>query len=474
LLIDNTTHMVPIISPDTKEIVGYRYMMEEKTKVHVLKKRDHVHTTLGGMLASVTDKVESKRVNKDIVHLLKDEYDKNYNSRTQREFVKVGINSTDPRYKELFQMMPKDMRREMEAVWGEKNMFMREELADMIFGYRKFSLGTTLTQTKVFDEFHRINKTVKYIEGIMQEIVGIAKSKIVILNPIVITGNILSNILLSLTKGVPINYQRKHAGTAIAAINNYQQDIARRSELSNKLKAFRGTATAARIKELEVKLAEVEYDIKTNPVRPLIDEGLFQSIVEDVDTTTEREFTYLDQVTEFITNNKHIGKIPKIELMQEGFNQLTISKQTANYALALKVTQYSDFVARFAMHKWLTEEKGVSHADAVEEVVETFINYDIPQSKQLQYINDMGIFMFTKFLLRIQRVIYKISKHNPISSFALYAGQKAFGDMSDIHDSNLITASLLSRFELNPFGHVDDATDLSLLNFIPFFSMLFE
>ena len=44
--------------------------------------------------------------------------------------------------------------------------------------------------------------------------------------------------------------------------------------------------------------------------------------------------------------------------------------------------------------------------------------------------------------------------------------QNAFGNSDNILDSNLITADLLSRIELNPFGHINDAVDASLLNYL--------
>jgi hypothetical protein len=42
------------------------------------------------------------------------------------------------------------------------------------------------------------------------------------------------------------------------------------------------------------------------------------------------------------------------------------------------------------------------------EASKTFINYDVPTSQGLQYANDMGLFMFTKFFLRIQAVLMKL------------------------------------------------------------------
>jgi hypothetical protein len=46
--------------------------------------------------------------------------------------------------------------------------------------------------------------------------------------------------------------------------------------------------------------------------------------------------------------------------------------------------------------------------ESIVEASKTFINYDVPTSQGLQYANDMGLFMFTKFFLRIQAVLVKL------------------------------------------------------------------
>jgi hypothetical protein len=51
--------------------------------------------------------------------------------------------------------------------------------------------------------------------------------------------------------------------------------------------------------------------------------------------------------------------------------------------------------------------------------VETFVNYELPTSRELQYLNDMGGWIFTKYAIRIQKTLYKMIRDNPKSVVAL-------------------------------------------------------
>ena len=68
--------------------------------------------------------------------------------------------------------------------------------------------------------------------------------------------------------------------------------------------------------------------------------------------------------------------------------------------------------------------------------------------------------MFSKFLFRIQKVLFTILKERPASSLALLLTQNAFGEISDVMDSNLITGSVMGRVNLF-LGPLDSATEIS-------------
>ena len=77
---------------------------------------------------------------------------------------------------------------------------------------------------------------------------------------------------------------------------------------------------------------------------------------------------------------------------------------------------------------------------------DAFIVYGTPDSKLLQYMNDMGLVMFTKYFVRIQRVIRKGVVDHPISFLLAVLGQAAIMDIDDVHDQSLFTKDLTNIF----------------------------
>jgi hypothetical protein len=130
-----------------------------------------------------------------------------------------------------------------------------------------------------------------------------------------------------------------------------------------------------------------------------------------------------------------------------------------------RATQYSDFVARYTLYKHQTEQQGVPKDKALLIASETFINYDIPTGAGLQWMNDMGILMFTKFLFRIQKVILRQFRDSPGKALALEAAQLALADAPNITDQNLITYSVVDRLFPNV---VEDAYQFPIFNYLQY------
>ena len=76
------------------------------------------------------------------------------------------------------------------------------------------------------------------------------------------------------------------------------------------------------------------------------------------------------------------------------------------------------------------------------EIVNAFINYDKPQAPLLEYANSLGLFMFTKFALRIQPIIFKTVLNNPAKALMFLASQHVLWDSDDILEQNVFNKSL--------------------------------
>jgi hypothetical protein len=186
---------------------------------------------------------------------------------------------------------------------------------------------------------------------------------------------------------------------------------------------------------MEYRIAQLKESIARNPVKPLIDAGLMPTIVEDV-SVDQDQYTYkskfvkkIEDVTSSI--NPEVVNITKGILMTE---------DSTPYKVMSFATQSSDFLARYTLYEHMTNRdvNPMSHNEAVQYASDAFINYDIPTHRMMQYANDSGLMMFTKYYIRIQKMIGKIFKDNPGRAMALIAAEHWLGDQPTVLDSSML------------------------------------
>ena len=454
--------LVPITN-DKGATVGYRYMMSETNKVKLLEKDDRFDVIMGKMYGSIVDKANTVEVNRNVLKLAREDYIEGF-AEDPAGFVKIGEDSKDERYKEIYNMMPDQMKKDLKAIWGENNMVVREELVDLIFGYRKYSLEefklfgkeagkhTAQLINGIASTFFNINNFSGKFGQTLQEVVSVAKDNIVIKSGVVLLGNINSNNLLLYVKGVPLSDIVKQQSLALRALNDFMTEVKEKNGLERRLKTY--DLSPGQRKSMEAEVAQLKDNIKNNPVKELVDEGIFQSITEDVNVD---ESIYGQKEQLLRKAQPIIDKIPGLGI--DSYKQVYMTHDTAAYKLLLRGTQYSDFIARYALYQHNINTNKMPKDEALADIIETFVNYDIPTGREMQYINDVGLLMFTKFLFRIQKVIFKNFKEKPATSLAVYSLQEMFGDVSDIADSNLITSSIIGRLN-TPLDVIDSATYL--------------
>jgi hypothetical protein len=130
--------------------------------------------------------------------------------------------------------------------------------------------------------------------------------------------------------------------------------------------------------------------------------------------------------------------------------------QTGNAALV--ATQMGDFTARYVKMKYDIEEKGVSRDDAINDALQKFIYYNMPQNKYLQWMNDNGFMMFTKFFLRIQPVAIKLFADNPARAMTVLAAQRGvLSNIDSVWGENTANYAFMNgatrKFEPTPWQH---------------------
>lgn len=206
------------------------------------------------------------------------------------------------------------------------------------------------------------------------------------------------------------------------------------------------------------KEKELAKQIANSPLLPLLKKGQYQSIIDDVNLEKMDSTNIVE-----LYGDAMLGKLPKEarRIIDEAY----ISKDTETFQKLLKVVQYSDFVAKYALYDFQTKKKGMDSNVAMKLVSDMFVDYSLVQNKWVKYADDMSIFMFSKYLFRIQKAIARNFIENPIPMMSSMLAQRMTFDISSIDDSSLLRHNPLNRlFMLNPLDEIVPHT----LDYVPF------
>ena len=429
-------HMAPVLN-EQGDIVKWRYMMANTTKDSVLNRDNRFDQLLGSLAGSVYDKETSREQNKTAFTALKAQYDADY-AKNPQAYVLVGQGAVDKDMKEIWDLLPADSKADARAIWGYDGMMVKNDALDIMFGYRKASLAnmfekdpqlrnalekvfvgvmeTVLSQQgRVFkgmspDEAEGYAKRAAIMvtrgEKVWQELVSEVKDILVVKTGLVMMGNIYSNLSLLWLSGVPIKDILHHHLVALKGATSYKRDSAELAQLT----LLRDTGyMQGKDAEVNRRIARLEDNLANNPVKELIDAGLMPTIVEDL-AADEDIYSYKSDFVRSVS--KFTDKLnPKLV---SAARVVYMAHDTQLYQGLSRVTQLSDFVARYTLYQHnISKRNPMSKEEAIQDASDAFINYDIPMHQSLQYMDDMGLLPFTKYFLRIQKVLSKLFMDNP-------------------------------------------------------------
>lgn len=408
----------------------FRYLMTEETKDTLLSKDNRVDEVLGGMYAGVTLKENTEMINKKLIDALKEQYEEDSKRGNLGRYLYLNSKSKDKVLKDTWHLIPYEAQQYAKQVFGKDHIPVRNDLLNVAFGYRKWSIADLWNPNSEYPKLisklayaavdHAYGKQVAHYvvkgERMLMELVKEIKDIVIIKSVVVMIANLVSNTFqLPILHGVnPIKAVTDQI-TAFTAANEYRNNAKKIFDLQTKIDAGLGN------KQMEIKLNKLVEDQKRNPVKDLMEAGMLQTIVDDAGMDTS-VFSYKHSLT------NRVGAITKFipEKVKEAAKQITIHQGSVAYDFLSTTTQLSDFAARYALFNHLKKE-GVGTTEAIAEITDAFINYDLPPSKGMQYLNDIGLTWFFKYFIRIQKSIVKGFYKRPANVLGYVFGSDAVG-----------------------------------------------
>lgn len=437
--------MIPIVN-GKGEIIDYRYVMTDNIKDKLLNRDTSFEVVMGIMAATPNVKPEITKQNKKVVQALKEQYDADYRNNP-KDYVAITQFGTHERYAEIWNMLPYDMKEDIKEIWGGNKMMVRREHVNLLFGYRKYSLTNRWSKDPDMRnwidlavintaEFFFGSKAVPVIRGsedFIQELVRLGKDVIVIRSFVVTLANTISNLFLLSVKGInPVTAMKDYTIAYKAA-----QDYKRKSNKIEdyKLKLKNPNITLAEVNLYQSEIAKLAEDIAASPVRDLISQGVLQNIIEDIDVGVDT-FTFKKGLVDKAVDKFGLDKVSKgvPSWMKSVASNALVLQGSELYNTLRDMAQLSDFGARYALYNHVRKQ-GMSKEDAVGLAMDTFIDYDLPTGVGMQYANDMGLVMFSKYLIRVQKIIFQTFRENPAAVLSIIALQNYFNFGSNIHES---------------------------------------
>lgn len=460
---------VPIRSSNGT-IVGYRHIMNHSARNNLLNQDNRFEHILGTFAGSTYTKIVSPENNRQAIELLHTMYRDDYGS-DPTAYLKITEDTNNLAIKEMYAMLPAKTKKDILEVWGEDAIMVRKELIDIVFGYRAPSISEAFDRdnerrsastvmfanaflgmmkaygkrVKGMDEdtannySNRLHIIVRNMEDVWKNIVAETKDIIVVKTGVVLAANTWSNNTVLYMNGVSTKDQIRDHHIGYQATRQYLDDSTalRRAELLLSI-----DAPGINRRQVEREVLRIKDRMEHNEIAPLYEAGMMPTIVNDVEMSRD-PFAYKSQLTEKV--HAITDKLP--DSVQSTLDFIYMSENTPAYQFLYHATQMSDFVARYVLHKHLTNraKNPMSNEDAMQSASAAFVNYDIAMPRTVQYIDDMGLIPFTKYFLSIQRVLFDLAREQPGRVAMTLLGNQ----MLDVFPT-VMESSALSRIDNNP------------------------
>ena len=478
-VVDGESTLVPVLG-DNGQVLDYRIMMSKEMKESVLEQDKAVTKVLSRSKASSYDKVATTEHNKEIMRVIEADMEENYvrgniTGNNGAEYMVIGPNSIDEMAKEIWKVLPSDMKRrvlEME----NKEIAVRRDMVLNYFGFRHLSVANTSMARMLPKAFRTILKS---FEELWQALVSIAKVNILIRIPTVIIGNLLSNFMFGVMTGSgPITLAKMYVEEA----RNIREYMTMHKEYMSLV--TREEAQTATQQELD-RMVNLRVDMKANPIHELFEAGIYESIIEDLNDEDARTSNALGKWVQEKLEGAPGG-------VQTAWNWMTLNEKTWYYQNMEMMLRMGDLLGQATENKKrkvvnekrmkeiekqlkkdglrgdglkraVTRERKRLDKERLESVSDDFIYYSKPSSAIEEYMNKMGLMMFTKYAKRIQRITGKTMLYHPIRTLAVMTGDTyLFNDgLETIMDQTVLDRSWYN-FGISPFRIMESAVPVGV------------
>jgi hypothetical protein len=398
-------------------------------------------------------------------------------------FVKLSTDQTysslDPSVKAKYKQIAgraSDVEGSSGSKFSDEVTLVRKDLAHLLIGGSSKSL---------FD-----NKMMKWATRIVKDITAGTKIGMVVLNPVKIAIDNVSNLSYLSVSGASPKFIAQNYKEISRDYHDYRNIAHQITQLKLKLVSDPDN------KAVKDKVAKLQSEVEANPVGDLAHKGFVNSLGSDLvarssdtssgmqaDMQTALEYILINKkgnknlLAHFITRLHSLGfqsedyvkylgglvgrakdgqgveqqldlavaRIKDIKTEDDivsYVSQYTTSPGSELVRLGSSITDLTDVLAKETLYRHAMQNEGMSSEAARIHVLDSFPDYKENLPLSVKQLSDVGIIMFPSFWLRIQKAIYRLAKDKPVSlATELMIEQYVTGNVSSIIDANIINKS---------------------------------
>lgn len=330
------------------------------------------------------------------------------------------------------------------------------------------------------------DKKLQWAVRITKDLVAGTKIGMVILNPLKIAMDNVSNVSYLSVMGVSPAFISKQYRTILKEFNEYKN-------LRNSLNELRmrsysePSKYAAQIKTLEERL-------KRHPGNGFVERGFINSLgselvmntddpssgfKSDIDFVLKKIFTekgernnklgaFIMKASKLGFNVEEVletwtplfGKVDSGKELESSLNvladrikdikseddivdyvhQYINSPNSEMVKLGTHMTDLADITAKETYYRYLVQN-GIEPKKAELEVIDSFPDYKEGMPTRVKQLSDMGILMFPSYWIRIQKAIYRMVKNKPIS----FGTEMAIQDLLNFNTQNIFDQNIVNK-----------------------------
>jgi hypothetical protein len=337
----------------------------------------------------------------------------------------MDTETKDKIYVESWQVIPPQLKEHILDVFGRDTGFMvPKSMINLALGYRDPSIVDVYTgnhrlpesvelAVKTVAKFTMGEKAYTWLANSEQFAMGTissAKDLIVVRSLVVPIMNTQSNVFQLVNVGI---------GTK-QIMKGYREKFTEIDKLNANLKKIMGLRARVRLAAtdkskvaiLNQQIQVLEDENNRFSVAPLVKAGAYKNISEGI-TELDAEMTK-GKFGDWLESK--VNKLPTGAQTVVKYGLL--SKDTALYRGANKLTQYGDFIGKSILYDHLIDQ-GMDHDAAMKRVNEEFVNFSILPGRMRTGLESIGATWFLSFKLRSMKVALQMMRDNPVRSLAM-------------------------------------------------------